>query len=213
MDHRILRRAASSRVKTACAALSCEILNAAFDIEISNELKALILDPSYCKGVAAMENLFMTISFCLMWSEGDEATFPAVYAGFVAIKYHIKTLNRTVMDALLLNDNDIDHMTTLINQRFVTIFSESHCLTFVTDPLFSKMRVSIAAKFGEQFLQLRRASFKEHSNAAISRLLNSDENLSRSMLSELAPFIMRHKEQMKTTSVILSSNFGILDVI
>ena len=75
------------------------------------------------------------------------------------------------------------------------------------------MRVSIAAKFGEQFLQLRRASFKEHSNAAISRLLNSDENLSRSMLSELAPFIMRHKEQMKTTSVILSSNFGILDVI
>ncbi len=49
----------------------------------------------------------MTISSCLTYMEGDEATFFAVYVCFVAIKYHNKTLNRTVMDAFNLGDDDI----------------------------------------------------------------------------------------------------------
>ena len=110
----------------------------------------------------------MAISSCLTYLGGDEAKFSAVYACFVAIKYLIKTLNHSVVDAFLLNDNDIDHMITLIHQRLATIFLKAYGVTFETDPLFSKMRVSITAKFVEEFLQLERASLNQQSKAALS---------------------------------------------
>jgi hypothetical protein len=69
----------ASTVKSACASLPGEILNADYDIDISNELKALVTDQSYWKGVSAMEALFKTICSCLTYLEGDEATFSAVY--------------------------------------------------------------------------------------------------------------------------------------
>ena len=77
-------------VKAACAALPSEILNSDLDIDISDKLKQLLTDPLYWKGVAAMDTLFMTISSCLSYLEGDEATFSAVYACFVAIKHLLK---------------------------------------------------------------------------------------------------------------------------
>ncbi len=92
-----------------CAALPGEILNTELDIDICDEPKALVTtDPTYWKGVDAMETLFMTISSCLTYLEGDETTFSAMYACFVAIKYHIKMLNRAVMDAFNLGDDDIE---------------------------------------------------------------------------------------------------------
>jgi hypothetical protein len=96
-----------SMVKATCATLPGEIMHAELDIDICDELKALVTDPAYWKGVIAMEMLFMTISSCLTYLEGDKTTFSAVYACFVAIKYHIKMLNRAVMDAFNLGDNDI----------------------------------------------------------------------------------------------------------
>jgi hypothetical protein len=55
-----------------------------------------------------METLFITISSCLTYLEGDKAMFSVVYACFVAIEYHIKTLNCAIMDAFNLGDNDIE---------------------------------------------------------------------------------------------------------
>ncbi len=92
----------------ACTALPGEILNTELDIDICNELKALVTDPTYWKGVDAMETFFMTINSCLTYLEGDEATFSTMYACFVAIKYHIKTLNRAIMDTFNLGDDDIE---------------------------------------------------------------------------------------------------------
>jgi hypothetical protein len=114
----------ASTVKAACPALPGEILNAEINIDLCDELKALVTDPAYWKGVAAMETLFMTISSCLTYLEGDEAVFLAVYACFVAIKYHIKTINRAVMDAFNLGDDDIEQMMTMIHPSFSTIYSE-----------------------------------------------------------------------------------------
>ena len=83
----------ASVVKAACASLPGEILNADLDIDMCDKLKALVTDPAYWKGVAAFEVLFKTIISCLTYLEGDEATFSSVYACFVAIKYHLKSLD------------------------------------------------------------------------------------------------------------------------
>ncbi|CAK9220493.1 unnamed protein product [Sphagnum troendelagicum] len=141
-------------VKATCMAAG-KILNAKLNIDICNELKALVIDPTYWKGVAAMETLFMMISSHLTYLEGDETTFSAVYACFVAIKYHIKTFNRAVMDAFNLGDDDIERMMTLLHHHFLTIYSEAHGLTFVTNPMFTDMRSKIAAKFNKDFLQVQ----------------------------------------------------------
>ncbi|CAK9207874.1 unnamed protein product [Sphagnum troendelagicum] len=69
----------ASTVKATCTTLISEILNAKLDIDICDELKALVTDPAYWKGVAAMETLFMTISSCLTYLEGNKATFSIVY--------------------------------------------------------------------------------------------------------------------------------------
>ena len=144
----------ASVVKAACASLPGEILNADLDIDMCDKLKALVTDPAYWKGVAAFEVLFKTISSCLTYLEGDEATFSAVYACFVAIKYHLKTLDYTVKEGLSLDDDAIERMTVLTHHRLATIYTEAHTLAFATDPMFTDMRIRIAAEFGEEFLQL-----------------------------------------------------------
>ena len=119
-----------STVKTSCAVLPGEIMNSDCDLQMSDELKSLLTDQRFWKAVAAMETLFKTISSCIIYLEGDEATFSSVYACFVAIKFKIKTLNFAVMNALDLSDSYIEQMLTLIDHRFSTIYSASHCLEF-----------------------------------------------------------------------------------
>jgi hypothetical protein len=48
----------ANTVKAACVTLPGEILNAKLNIDICDELKVLVTDPAYWKGVAAMETLF-----------------------------------------------------------------------------------------------------------------------------------------------------------
>jgi len=178
-------------VKATCVTLPGEILNAKLDIDICDGLKALVTNPAYWKGVAAMEMFFMTISSCLTYLEGDEATFSAMYACFVAIKYHIKMLNRAVMDAFNLGDNDIEQMMTLFHHHFSTIYSEAHGLAFATDLMFTDMRSKIAAKFGENFLQVGKGSINQHAKVTLVRLLNGNKDLWQSYFSEFATFIMQ----------------------
>jgi hypothetical protein len=101
-----------------------------------------------------METFFMMINSCLTYLEGNEATFFAVYACFVVIKYHIKMLNHAVMDAFNLGDNDIEQMMMLLHHCFSTIYSKAHGLAFATDPMFINMCSKITAKFDENFLQV-----------------------------------------------------------
>ena len=83
-------------------------MNADLGIDMCDKLKQLVTDPAYWKGVAAFEVLFRTISFCLAYLEGNEATFSAVYACFVAMKLHLKNLNGVVKEGFNLNDDDIE---------------------------------------------------------------------------------------------------------
>ena len=84
-----------------------------------------------------MEAVFKTICSCLTYLEGDEATFCVVYACFVAIKFHIKTLNSVVKNAVDLTEKDIEQIVTMIHRRFSTIYMEAYALAFATDPLFT----------------------------------------------------------------------------
>jgi hypothetical protein len=181
-------------VKAACSALPSEIVNSDLDIDICDKLKQLLTDPLFWKGAAALDALFMTISSCLSYLEGDEATFSSVYACFVAIKYHLKKLEGVVKDGFNFSDDDVQQMMMLTHHRFSTIYTEAHGLAFSTDPMFTEMRSRIALEFGEEFLQLGKASLNQQSKVALTRLSNGNEDLRRRMFSEFATFIMRSKE-------------------
>ncbi len=184
----------ASMVKVACVVLPCEILNVELDIDICDKLKVLVIDLAYWKGVIAMERLFMTISSCLTYLEGDEATFSTVYACFVVIKYHIKTFNYVVMDAFNLGDDDIEQMMMLLHHRFSTIYLEAHGLAFAIDSMFTDMRNKIVTKFGKDFLQVRKGSINQQAKATLVRLSNGNKDLRRSYFSEFATFIMRPRD-------------------
>jgi hypothetical protein len=167
----------ANTVKAACATLPSEILNVELDIDICDKLKTLVTDPTYWKGIATMETLFMTISSCLTYLEGDEATFSVVSACSVAIKYHINTLNRVVMDAFNLGDDDIKQMMKLFHHHFSTIYSKTHGLAFAIDPMFTNMRNKITAKFDEDFLQVGKGSINQQAKATLIRLSNGNKDL------------------------------------
>ncbi|CAM6066889.1 unnamed protein product [Sphagnum tenellum] len=101
-----------------------------------------------------------------------------MYVCSVAIKYHIKTLNYTVMDAFNLGDNDIKQMMTLLHHRFLTIYSEAHGLSFATDPMFTNMRSKITAKFNENFCKLGkvRSTSRRRPHSSISRMATKISN-------------------------------------
>lgn len=141
-------------VKSACVSFPGKILYADYDIDVSHKLKALVIDQSYWKGMSAMEALFKTICSCLTYLEVDEVTFSAVYVCFVTIKFHVKTLNSTVRNALDLTEHDIEWIVTMIHHRFSTLYTEVHALAFATYPLFIPLRNRITAKFNQEFLQL-----------------------------------------------------------
>jgi hypothetical protein len=183
-------------VNAACAALPGEILNSDLDINMCEELKQLLTNSSFWKRVASMEALFKTIASCLMYLEGDEATFSSVYASFIAIKYHLRKLDASVWEGLSLNDDDIDRMMTLTHHRFSTIYyTEARALAFATDPLFMGMRTRIADEFGEEFLQLGKGPLISQSKVALSRLSNGDKNVRRKMYSEFATYIRTCRDE------------------
>ncbi len=65
---------------------------------------------------------------------------------------------------------------TLLHHRFLTIYSKAYGLAFATDPMFTDMRSKIAAKFGEDFLQVGKGSINQHAKAALVRLSNGNKD-------------------------------------
>ena len=152
--------------------------------------KSMLLEGRICDGGTLQDDMLMFNIF-----GGDEAIFSAVYACFVAIKFHIKTLNSVVKDALDLTENDIEQILTMIHHRFSTIYTEAHALAFATDPLFTPMRTRIAVKFSQEFLQLGKSSINQQSKAALNRLANGNDDLRRKLFSEFATFIVGPKDK------------------
>jgi len=128
-----------NRVQTAMCQLSNDL-----DVDLPNDLKDLILTASFWKGVTAVEVLLSVVCSCLSYLEGDESTFFNVYACFLAIAHHFRTLSPDVRAALDLSNANVDKMHTLVCHRLKTIFSPTHALAFCTNPLFDDLRDNLA---------------------------------------------------------------------
>ena len=127
----------ATAVIAACASLPGEILNSDLDINMSEDLKHLVTDPVHWKRMASMEVLFKTMTSCLTYLEGDKATFSAVYASFIAIKFHLIKLDVVSRrEGLSLTEANVTCMMTLTHHHLSTIYAEAHALAFATDPLF-----------------------------------------------------------------------------
>jgi hypothetical protein len=143
-----------NRVRTAICQLPIEILSNELDIDLAPELRDVILDATFWKGLAALEVLFSTICACFTYLEGDESTLLSVYVCFLAIVHHLRTLPPNVLTALQIAAADFDKMQSLVVNRLRTIYSPAHALSFRTDRLFNQMRTNLTIMYGEDFLKL-----------------------------------------------------------
>ncbi|CAK9230824.1 unnamed protein product [Sphagnum troendelagicum] len=121
---------------------------------IVKQIVFLVKSVPFLKGVAAVEVLFSAICSCMSYLEGDESTFSSVYAYFLAVAHHFRTLLPDVRAALDLSSADVDKMHTLVCLRPKTIFSPAHALTFRTDPLFNDLRDNLAKLHRDAFFNL-----------------------------------------------------------
>ncbi len=107
------------------------------NIDLAPKLRDVILDAAFWKGLVALEVLFSMICACLTYLEGDESTLSSVYACFLAIAHHLRTLPPNVSITLQIAAADFDMMQSLVVDRLRTIYSPAHALSFRTDPLFN----------------------------------------------------------------------------
>ncbi len=89
-----------NRVRTTICQLPTEILSNDLNIDLAPKLRDVILDAAFWKGLVALEVLFSMICACLTYLEGDESTLSSVYACFLAIAHHLRTLPPNVSTAL-----------------------------------------------------------------------------------------------------------------
>ena len=99
-----------------------------------------------------------------------------------------------------LDDDAIERMTIQTHHRLATIYTEAHALAFATDPMFTDMRIRIAAEFGDEFLQLGKASINHQAKTALARLANGNDDLRRKMFSQFATYITRCKDDTTTAA-------------
>jgi hypothetical protein len=119
-----------NRVRTTICQLPTEILSNEHNIDLAPKLRDVILDATFWKGLVALEVLFSTICACFTYLEGDESTLLSVYACFLAIAHHLRTLPPNVSIALQIAAADFDKMQSLVVNRLWTIYSPAHALSF-----------------------------------------------------------------------------------
>ncbi len=181
-----------NRVRTAICQLPTEILSNELDIDLAPELRDVILDAAFWKGLAALEVLFSTIYACFTYLEGDESTLLSVYACFLAIAHHLRTLPPNVLTALQIAAADFDKMQSLVVNRLRTIYSPAHALSFRTDRLFNQMRTNLTILYGEDFLKLGDTSILQQCKKALKCLAGEGGiELNRKLQAKFGHYIVR----------------------
>ncbi len=171
--------------------LPIEIMSNDLDVDLPNDLRDLILTAAFWKGVTAVEVLFSAFCSCLLYLEGDESTFLSVYACFLAVAHHFRTLPPDVRATLDLGSADVDKMHTLVCHRLKMIFSAAHALAFRTDPLFDDLRDNLAKLHRDAFLNLGDLNILQQCKNAIKRMAATDILLNRTMQSEFGLYTIR----------------------
>jgi hypothetical protein len=151
-----------------------------------------------------VEVLFSAICSCLSYLEGDELTFSNVYACFLAVAHHFRTLPPDVRAALDLSSVDVDKMHTLVCHRLKTIFSLAHALAFRTDPLFNDLRDNLAKLHRDAFLNLGDLTILQQCKNAIKWMAAADVLLNRTMQSEFGLYTIRVEDDDNDFADVLS---------
>ncbi len=135
--------------------------------------------------------LFNVICSCVSYLEGDKSTFSSVYACFLAVAHHFRTLPPDVRATLDLSSADVDKMHTLVCHRLKTIFSPAHALAFRTNPLFDDLCDNLAKLHRDDFLNLGDLTILQQCKNAIKRMAAAVVLLNRTMQSKFGIYTIR----------------------
>ena len=182
-------------VKSALVAMPHSILhNSKFaDVSMDVNLQNAILDRSLWAGTGALEILLKPLCAAIGYLGGDEATLSAVYACFLSIAQHVTCVNDSTLAELSI---DRPGLLAFVHARLKTIISPVHALAFVTDPFFYSMRTNLAARYGQDFLNLGSdVGLFGQCRVALQRIAGSDKQLGAILAQQFAYFLSMHMEQ------------------
>ena len=80
-------------------------------------------ETSFWRRCAAMEVVIKPICACIAFLEVDEATFPAVYAWFLYVKFRLSKLKRNSRYILAFDDAALEQLNTHLKSRLKVIYS------------------------------------------------------------------------------------------
>ncbi|CEO96879.1 HAT C-terminal dimerization domain-containing protein [Plasmodiophora brassicae] len=144
-------------------------------------------------GTGALEKVLKPLCSSIGYLEGDEATLSAVYACFLFIAHHLKSVSDSTLEGL-----GVDRLSMLdfVHVRLKTIVSSVHVLAFVTDPLFYDMRLNLARRYGQEFLNLgSEVGLFTQCRDALERIAGNDDELRAILAEQFAYFLAMRMEQ------------------
>eukprot|EP00474_Spongospora_subterranea_P011401 CRZ11859.1 hypothetical protein [Spongospora subterranea] len=151
------------------------------DVAMEGDLRVSILEVSHWKWIAAMEYILKPLCSAITYLEGDEATFSAVYACFVAIAHHALTIPSTTLIQLSISREELLRY---VHSRLKSIYTTAHALSFVTDPFFYDMRVNLFNLHGQAILDLGCGPLFGQCRSALAEASKTEGTPSESVLNE-----------------------------
>ncbi|OQR85728.1 hypothetical protein ACHHYP_11481 [Achlya hypogyna] len=123
--------------------------------------------------IEAVDKLLAPVCAALTFLGGEEATHSSVYACFLAVAVAVKELPDNLTASLGNHNRDV--LVAAVKDRFHSIYSPSHALAFVTDPLFIDMGQHLVIQYGTDFVQLSQASLNSQCNTALGMIDSSPQ--------------------------------------
>ncbi|KAH6589443.1 hypothetical protein BASA50_010037 [Batrachochytrium salamandrivorans] len=157
-------------------------------VSMCADLQSIILDPVFWKDVAALHHLLLPLNACTGYLEGDDATLSVMYVCLLEVAHRFQTIDG---DLLLQLRIDRATLIELVHYRFSTIFSPTHALALMTDPLFTDMVVSLKRVHGNHFVELGQGSIMAHCREALKQIDKDNERLGDKLTEEFAGFMQR----------------------
>jgi len=158
-------------------------------------LRERVHNPSFWAHIEMVNSLLQSLCAALGFLEGDEATHSSVYASFLAVLVSAHAAPASTLE--LLGIASTDELVASVLSRFASIYSPTHALSFVTDPLFFDMRHRLVQRYGASFVQLGQGSIREQCHAALN-LLGRDDQARATLRDEFTVWIAASGDTMES---------------
>lgn len=173
-------------VKAAIASMPGAALhNEELDIQIPEALTPICADPSYWKGVSALNDLLSPTCKCLNRLEGDSAPISMIFASFLLVKKEIKRMSSEMKAGLNIAGAEIEALLKRLSYQHDRIYSPMLALAFRRDPHFDLHREQILTEEGHQFFDLGKGSLMDERRKSLKSMSNGDLEAEKQLLAEL----------------------------